>query len=172
MESGSPLRFDISTFRRFCSFHPDLPQSKTPSSGPASQFCPCPSVAKEISYQRSAVRVRSLPSLSVALRVSLFVGPISVPISVHLCSSVASSSPRSLRPCGESSPARADCPARMCRARNHCDPLRILKKYPASRAVRPLSADRLTESTSPACADTAAAPSLEGAVVPCGHRRC
>ena len=60
-----------------------------------------------ISGQLSAVRVRSLPSLSVALRVSLFVGPISVPISVHLCSSVVSSSPRPLRLRGEPLLARA-----------------------------------------------------------------
>ncbi len=33
--------------RRFFPLHPDLPHSKTPSSGPASQFYLCSSVAKE-----------------------------------------------------------------------------------------------------------------------------
>ena len=43
----------------------------------------CPSVAKESSDQRSVLSVQSLPSLSVALRVSIFSKP-SVFICVHL----------------------------------------------------------------------------------------
>ena len=62
--------------RRLLHRHPDLRRA----SGPASRFYPChlcPSAAKEIGYQRSAVRVQSLPSLSVV--------PCGPPCFVPLC---------------------------------------------------------------------------------------
>ena len=102
--SAAFRRFDISTFRRFSPFHPDLPLpipmesglvESGPSSGPASHLYPRSSVfICGEGEQRSAVSSqRSIPSFPLR-------GPpcfnLFQTISVHLCPSVASSPLRPL----------------------------------------------------------------------------